>query len=235
MPNFNWAMVKTQIRQFEGYFMRLLKTLCVCLVALLTGCSVSPGLYQYYNVSPADHNQHMKIYPIYIDKSFDEKELATVVKVINEWNYVLNGYMRLEIEKEFIDHTDADSMNAVVSKIKETHEGIIIVGVNHDDEIVSDEIEESDGVLAFVDNLGDRAHFMAVLRDRIGHRNLHKIILHEFGHAFGARHVEAVSLMYPYIGANQSDCVDKITALQTANHYGLDINHLNYCVTPNLK
>lgn len=215
--------------------MKFITMLFVFLLGVSGCATMSPGLYQYHHVESEANNQHMKIYPLYVDKSFDKNELETLVKVVNEWNYVLNGYMRFEIDQRFIDHEDTDALKKLAAKINETHEGILIVGVDHDSPLVSDVVEEGDGVLAFVDGLGDRAHFMAVLRDRIGHRNLHKILLHEFGHAMGGRHVEALSLMYPYVGYQQMDCVDKITAAQVANHYKLDLTHMNYCSTPNFE
>lgn len=204
-------------------------------MVILTGCATTntPLLYKYHRVEPEVNNIHFKIIPIYIDKSFNSEELTTITAVVNEWNYVLNHTMRLEIDRRFIDHNDSDAIDQLKEKIKIADEGIMIVGVDHDHELVSDVIEDSDGTLAYVNDVGLRANFMAVIRDRIGHRNLHKILLHEFGHALGGRHVETMSLMYPYVNHLQTDCVDKITAAQVATYHGLTLRYLNYCSIPN--
>ena len=207
-------------------------SLFVAMFLVVTGCGT--GLYQYHSVDTEENNQHTRTFPIYVDKSFTPKEVATINQVVEDWNHVLNGYMTIRVEPVKIDHNDFKSMIPLLLTVKQTHEGLIMIGADHDDEIISDDLEGDNGTLAFVNNLGDRAHMLAVVRDRIGYKNLHKILLHEFGHSLGANHTNAVGLMYPYYGYLQTDCVDKITALQVANYYHLDINHMNYCSTPNL-
>ncbi len=210
------------------------KLFALLIVALMVGCVGTP-LFSYTSVSPEEHNQNYMVRPVYIDKSFNEKELADIQAVVKEWNYVLNGYFIWQIEPVAIDHTDMKALTRLSKQIRQTHEGIMILGLDHDNELIEDVVDEYDGTLAFVNNLGMRANLMVVIRDRMGHKNLQKILLHEFGHAMGGRHVEAESLMYPYYGPKQYGCVDKITALQAASYFDLKVEHMNYCSTPNLR
>ena len=202
-------------------------------MAVTMGCSGS--LFEYRSVSAESKNQHFETKPIYIDKTFNKEELAIINQVVAEWNFALNGYMAWKIETVAIDHTDKLAMGRLSKKIRQTHEGIVMLGLDHDDELVEDTIDEYDGTLAFVNNLGDRAHYMVVVRDRMGYKNIHKILLHEFGHAMGADHVMAESLMFPYYGHQQRNCIDKITAAQVATYHELKMEHMNYCSTPNFE
>jgi hypothetical protein len=185
-------------------------------------------------VMPESNNQHWKLIPIYLDKDFSKADRVVMDQVISEWNYVLNGYLKLQIVNDKLDHDDMESAVALVKKLRQTSEGVLVFSVDHDHGLVADDIEEEGGELAYVNALGDNGHFMFVIRDRIGTRNLHKILLHEFGHLMGANHVMAASLMFPAYSSSQRDCVDKITALQVAEYRKLDINHMNYCATPAL-
>ncbi len=212
--------------------MKKLLGLLVVLAAMV-GCSGK--FYEYRSVAPEANNQHFQVKPIFIDKTFNAEELATINQVVAEWNYVLNGYMVWKIEVQSLDHTDTKALTRLSKTIRQTHEGIVLIGLDHDDELVEDEIDEYDGTLAFVNNLGDRAHFMVVIRDRMGYKSLHKILLHEFGHAMGGHHVGTESLMFPYYGHQQRDCVDKITAAQVATYHELNLAHMNFCPTPNFE
>lgn len=199
---------------------------------LVVGCS--GGLYEYRSVSPEKNIEpHVLVRPVYIDNTFNDVELATINQVVKEWNYVLNGYVVWKIELTAIDHTNEKATKYLIKQMSQNHEGIMVLGMNHDDDLVSDTIDEEDSVLAFVNGLGERGQVMVVLRDRIGHKNLHKILLHEFGHAMGGEHVNTDSLMFPIYSRRQFDCVDKITAAQAATFFNLKLEYLNFCKTPN--
>lgn len=213
-----------------------MKLICSLLAVLMltVGCG-GTGLYQYHGVEPEANNQHARTMPVYVDKNFNTYEISVIVNVVNEWNYALNGYMTFVISPRLIDSSDKTYLKRLDAQITRTNEGIMLIGVDHDNPMVKKVVDEVDGVLAFVNGLGESASVMAVLRDRIGGKNLHKILLHEFGHALGGMHVSAPSLMYPYLSYRQRDCIDKITASQVATHNGLDLNHMNYCATPNFE
>jgi hypothetical protein len=211
-----------------------LLTILVCLVLYTPGCG--SNLYSYSNVSGPDKNyQHYKEIPVYIDKNFEEAELEAILRATSEWNYVLNGHIKLVIKSTDINIKEA-RVRGLIAQIRTTDEGYMILKLNHNDPLLDDIIEEDDGTLAFVNNLGNRGHVMVVIADRIGGKDLRSIVLHEYGHLLGAMHVMARSLMFPYYNGRSSyRCVDKITMLQVANYQQLDPDHLNYCITPNLE
>lgn len=211
----------------------------VILLAVLTGCSGGVSNFTYHTRAPVSHYYDYQIKTIYLDKSFNKKELATIIQVINEWNTVLNGYMRIEVSNLTFDNDSQEQLDNLADIINQTHEGLVIFGVNDDHPLfekhLKDDEGDPDGKLAFVNNLGRSAHLMVVIRNRIGSKSLHKILLHEFGHALGAEHTQAFNLMFPAYGNDQPDCVDKITALQIAHYNGFDINKMNYCRVPDLE
>jgi hypothetical protein len=192
-------------------------------------------MYSYHSAPPVQNNQHQRIYPIYIDGSFPKEQMAVIKSAIKEWNHVLNGNMVIEVMTENLDNEDMDELIRLAGKTKQEREGLMILNLAHDDELISGIVEETDGTLAFVNALGNRANLMVVVKDRIGKKNLHKILLHEFGHAFGANHTNAQSLMYPYYSGVQMDCVDKITVAQVANYHGFSFTSMNYCAIPNFE
>lgn len=203
-------------------------------ISLIFGCS-SVRMYSYHSVPSAKNNQHQRIYPVYIDKSFPKDQLKTITSVIDEWNNVLNGNIVIEVVRNDIDNENEEQLEDLVKKMRQEREGLVMLNLNHDNELITGIVEETDGTLAFVNSIGNRANVMVVVGDRIGRKNLHKILLHEFGHAFGANHTNAQSLMYPYYSGVQMDCVDKITVAQVANYHGFSFKSMNYCSTPNFE
>jgi hypothetical protein len=199
-------------------------------LTFLLGCVKD---YKYAGFETENVNYNIK--PLYIDSSFGSQELKTIESVVAEWNYVLNKKIILKIEPNAIDHTNTKALRYLSKQIMQTHEGIVIIGINHDDPLVEDNIEEYDGTLAYVNGLGERANLMVVIRDRMGYKDMRKILLHEFGHALGAHHVNIPSLMYPFYGKRQVGCVDNITVMQIATINNLTFKDLNYCNTPEFK
>lgn len=208
------------------------RLLLIALIIFCSGCST--GLYNYKDVTKESNIQTFKQVPIYVDTKFTVQQKQVIFNVINEWNHVLNNQMRMEVlDWKFDLNTDAGKN--VKKDIELTDEGIIILSVKSTDPILGKYENDGGQTLAFVDHLGNKAHHVFVLNDRIGKRNFHKIMLHEFGHTLGAMHVSASSLMFPYIGYMQRDCVDKITAAQVASYNNLNLQYMNYCVTPDFE
>lgn len=214
------------------YLMVLFSVLC-----LLCGCTSTTSYFHYHSVPQLVNNTHYKVIPVYVDQSFTKEEVATINKVVDEWNKVLNGQMRVAIASGTFDHTNESQVKLITQIEKNTGEGFMLVGLNHDDKMIANFIKhenEKSKALAFCDQIGDdRINGMFVIRDRIGMRNLHQVLLHEFGHALGSDHMIAYSFMYPNYGASEPDCVDKLTAAQVAGYQGIYLSHMNYCAIPN--
>jgi hypothetical protein len=206
----------------------LLPLFLLSLLLLLMGCG-NPN-YQYRSVSPDHHLGWRAHIPLYIDQRFTPEQDREILFAVSEWNRVLNGYLMIEIADW---HYIIGSLGArrIDDQIEKTQQGIVLLAVNSNDPIVS--LYHADTFLAFVNNVGDAAHVLVMIRDRISTRPYHTILMHELGHALGAQHVNTISLMFPNTdGDLMLDCVDKITASQIATYHHMDLNHLNYCPTP---
>lgn len=207
-------------------------------LALLTGCASTP-YYHYHSNPHLPYNSHYKVIPVYMDRHFSPEEIVVITTVIAEWNYVLNGQMKIAIAKGTFDHNDEAHVKVIADRLSNTTEGFMLIGVNHDDKMIASYMaKEVPGgkMLAFCDQIGDdKVSGLYVIRDRIGMRNLHQILLHEFGHALGSDHTNAYSLMYPRYGAGEPDCIDKITAAQVAGYQGISLPAMNYCAIPSFE
>lgn len=192
-------------------------------IFVILSCSGSKQ-NSYRSVEP--NKDYYKTYQIYIDSSFSEVDKIIIKESIAEWNNALNGFISIEIKSDSLDSKDVKQLHNVYYNLLGSNSGLMILNLYHDDELV---FNDTPNVLAFVNAIGDGAKMMIVLRDRVEGKNLHKILLHEFGHAFGARHIEKISLMHPYYGIYQTDCIDVFTAAQVANYHGFDLKKMNYC------
>ncbi len=215
--------------------------LIISILILLIG-AISIGCDGFRYVSYTRHpgsNVPFKIIPVYIDSGFGSADKTAIDDAVNQWNYVLNGYMEMRV----VTHQFNDE-EAVIKEADRSH-GIIVKKVFSDNEMIPSIgmaeplLESFDGngsngmVLAWVNKLGgNRMYFV---RDRLGDRDVLPVALHEFGHALGAEH-EAVKpenrllLMYPYYNKkNGYSCIDMSAMNKVANWQYLDPKGLNYC------
>ena len=195
------------------------------LIVLLTACA--PGLYQYHSVEPEETHDSYRVIPLYVSKDFTHEQQVTIAKAIDEWNFVLNGSLRLEVKDWALDE-ESDKGKDIWRAINKTHQGIAIVSWLESDPRLEE--MKQDGIIAFVNIIGT-ANVLVVIRDRLGSWDFKTIMLHELGHALGASHVNAKSLMYPYVGDMQVHCVDRITAAQISGYQHVPLKNINYCTT----
>lgn len=216
--------------------MKFLKFLVVLSVLfLIGGCGASAvKMFTYHSNAPLSKVVNYREFPVFLDDRFTVEERKNLEASISEWNWALNGQIKLVVNKKLVNGEDLSEVKDTLYGIRQTGQGYLILRLNHDDPLLEDTVDEDDGTLAFVNALGNRGHLMVVVADRIGTRDLRRIVLHEFGHLMGAMHVMAKSLMFPSYGDGYP-CIDKITILQAANYHKLDPNHLNYCSVPNLE
>jgi Matrixin len=193
-----------------------------------SGCS--PSYYTYNHASRDPYLGHRSDIPVYVDEGFSPAEKQAIVRSINEWNEVLNGYITIRVSTWHFDRNTEAGL-AVLKQVAAAHQGIVILDLHDNDPLLED--NDTDGVLAFVDGLGRQAHLMVVLSDHIGNRDLKTILMHEWGHALGAQHTTSRSLMHNfYDGDMQASCIDRATVLQVSAYQHLNMEHLNYCIVP---
>jgi hypothetical protein len=185
------------------------------LLCFILGC-ISPGRnFQYVSHSPAAVKARAVV-PIWIDVTFSNADKEALGKAIAEWNYVLNGHVRLRVVSQSFDMS--------VEDIRESHRlgGWLILKIKGNNPRVAD-----NNWLAFCNEVGGR--YMYIIRDRLTDRDVQPIMLHEIGHLLGAGHV-GYNVMHKYYAYGRYNCVDRRTAETVALSWHLRADQLNYCV-----
>lgn len=159
--------------------------------------------------------------PIWISKDFGEADQVEIAKAVEQWNYVLNGYVHLSIVDT---HFDME-----ISKIKDSvvQGGWLLIKVEADNPIIPVPPQPNTWILAFVDRIG--GSHMYYIRDRLQNQDIFAVTMHEMGHLLGAPHV-GDKLMYWKFSLYRYQCVDLDTAKAVAEHNGISPDDLNYCV-----
>lgn len=190
-------------------------------------------MYQYRNVKPAPYLGWRADIPIYVDQRFDKNQREDLIRAVEEWNHVLNGYLRIRV-LTWDYKIGSPEATQISNSIERTQQGIVILSVKNDDPILA--LYKVDTALAFVDVIGDAAHVLVIIPERMGTRPWHMVLMHEFGHALGASHVNSPSLMFPITdGDLMINCADKITAAQIATYHHMNLEYLNYCPIPGFE
>lgn len=214
----------------------ILFAISALLISMLIGCSSGCSSTTFYTYKRGEKPTHISsaiIIPIWIDKDFSFRRVESIKKAIAEWNNVLNGQIILRQDGEF---TGKEEALEHLEHAHKTHQGWVIIKFESDDPVLLKMVDDVDGKLAFVSNIGT-GNLMVVINDNIGLLDLRTIVLHEIGHLLGAQHINTNSLMAPEYkrGFNEVSCVDKITAAQVASYNHLDLKTLNYCTIPNFE
>jgi hypothetical protein len=159
---------------------------------------------------------------MYVDRDFDENERQHVVSAIRQWNYVLNGLVRIEARMLPDNVTTND-----IAKIKRAG-GWIVAKVDSRHPVAHR--GEGERALA-VTTGGNNGGFVYVISDRIGGRDLTGVIMHEFGHVLGAGH-DQVGLMAPVYNATAARCIDFDAANLVAQSQRISVRDMNWCQGP---
>ena len=199
---------------------------------VLFGCGTTHlGMYHYTRVASYALIAPTSYYPVYVDKEFGEADQLAIAEALDQWNYVLNGHIKLAIVSNTFD-MEPDVLREVIggrafAVLKITSSNPMVARV---DEIV-EENNHTGGrsySLGFTPTLGD--HTIYLVRDRIRQNDMVQgIVMHELGHALGSEHV-GEGLMFPGYDAVRYQCVDYDTAAAVAKYQGWKVSTLNYCV-----
>lgn len=200
--------------------------LCVLMFFINSSCiSAPPAQYIYTHHQPADYTD--RTINIYIDKSFGEADKIEMQKAVDQWNFALNGYIKINIAEEPFD----GSVYMILRAQRER--GWLFMKINKDDPIIPKDSTVSPDkpqyfIVAFCDKVGgDKTWF---IRDLIGDNSkMYGITLHEMGHLLGANH-NGKYLMSPHYDVNGYKCIDKGTMTQVSNFIGVPLKNLNYCL-----
>lgn len=188
----------------------------------IVACTTTAPPRYVQNPPPDPKTTIADVQPVYIDAQFTSEERSAIVAAAEEWNTVLNGYRRYDVqEKPF------DMDYSVITKMFNTDQGLLVLR-----RTVADIEDEPDleNALAWVPGLG--APLVYVVADRIGTRDLKSIVLHEIGHTLGVDHIRIKgTLMFPYYPFGRT-CVDEVTVAAVATLRRYERSHLNHCVDP---
>lgn len=186
------------------------------IVIILSGCTSAIPHHYSYTKSPT--STYGRLVPIYIDHTFGEEDRLRIDEGIEQWNYALNGNLKLAV----IDWNYHS--NKHMDKMIVKNDGIIIIHLNSQD-IVKKNYSKT--MLAFADQVP--GHYIYFIRDRIGKPiDLKLILMHEMGHVLGAKHQKKY-LMTTTFDYKGWQCVDYDTLVQVAKVQGFDVKTGNYC------
>jgi predicted Zn-dependent protease len=195
---------------------------------MLWGIGCGPQYWTYRQGKVPEHLV-VQVIPVWMDNSLLIPQREGVIEAVGEWNKVFNGQIILQMEP-VLNRVEALKK---LDEIDKTRTGWVIISSTEEMLIAEGYIDEGDGVLAYVYNLG--GNLMIIVRDRIGTRDFKVIAMHEMGHLLGADHINAMSLMAPHYGREQINCIDKVTVAQVARFNRLRFETLNYCLTPEFE
>lgn len=196
----------------------------VLAVYLAIGCAGHAGEFQYINAggfSPVP----LKVIKLYVDKNFGAADQLAIDDAIMQWNYALNGYVKLQVES-----TSFDMEAETLQRCMVTDRCWLIMRTDSHNPMVDSLDKTKKGksyTLAWANEIGGNR--MWVIRDRVANNWMTGIALHEMGHLLGAEH-DDVYLMQPMFNWEQARCVDYEALKRVAAYQHLPMDKLNYCV-----
>jgi hypothetical protein len=159
------------------------------------------------------------IIALLLDDRFSTDERARILEAAQEWNYVLNGYLRFEVG---VTSPAANSGIEPDAWVVARATG----GAN------AARQGSRDVVLAVAQRLPVRSGMLLVFIDRFNRISLRRVMLHEFGHVLGLDHDDRSRLMSARYFRDRQKCVDKVTVELLAAVRGLPVHELNWCQSP---
>ena len=192
------------------------------IVCLLVGCGHVAMPFHYiqaggYAAIP------LRVVHIWIDKEFGAADQVALDDAIRQWNYALNGYVKLVVVSTTFD------MEPEVIQRANLEGGWIIMKVHSGNSIIPDQSDKGQVkyyTLAWVNEIG--GHHMWMVRDRLRNEWMTGVALHEMGHMLGALH-DDVYLMQPHFNWEDYRCVDQWTLKQVSTYQHIPMGSLNYC------
>ena len=132
-----------------------------------------------------------------------------ILRAVNEWNVALNGFVRFEIVPDGRPRLAGRTWTIVATRGNPPSSAV-------------------GSPLAFTYAIPDAGGLMAVYVDRMGHRDLGGVVMHELGHVLGLGH-DSGGLMAAHYHPTSQQCVDKAAAHAVAAKRQLPVDQLNWC------
>jgi hypothetical protein len=158
-----------------------------------------------------------------IDQDFDADQHQKILNAVVVWNFVLNGYIRFEV--------DPVAFGVPETKAHEATEKDSDWIIARDDAARSKRKTRGDE-LAETATLPTGGGMVMVSTHLLKNLSLENVMLHELGHVLGLNHNPRSRLMSTDYVLDQQGCVDKVTVETLATLKHLPLNELNWCVLP---
>jgi predicted Zn-dependent protease len=159
-----------------------------------------------------------KIRIVMIDRDFNKEEQSEILKVIQEWNWALNGTMKLEVVSTSFDMRPDEIERCL------RENGIMILRVMSYGDVMR-YVTDGD-VAGKVEKIGGNIAYL--LEDKLTLDKVNVIAKHEIGHLLGSEHTLHGLMQERY---QPGLCVDKNAVEQVAQFNGLELSKMNYCQT----
>jgi hypothetical protein len=182
--------------------------------------------YRYTDKSAAAATVGRTIDIYIVEDQFDAAERERIGLALQQWNHVLNGYVRFRV----LSLPGAPSDESLTQLYRSGAWIVTKVDRYHD-------IAREPKLLgAAVWRKSRNGGFIYVIGDRFGRRDLTPVMLHEFGHVLGgAAHDPNGHLMRPVYDPNNGHCIDRAAVAMVAAAQRLPLNQLNWCFGPGLN
>ena len=195
-----------------------MKLLFLFVLSLLCTSCVGGLTYQYTNIPST--SVYCKRIPIYIDINFSNANKLYIDNAINAWNYVLNGYIKLDVVSYSFD-MEPSELKSIFD-----NNGVMILQIDSDSNFLPPSKIEGNAIDGITDRVGGNTIYL--IRDRLSDK-IEQITLHELGHILGALDMEGDTVMNGTLSPKYSKCIDERAMEAVAAFQHLDPNKLNYC------
>jgi hypothetical protein len=158
-----------------------------------------------------------------IDQDFTADEHQKILNAVVVWNYVLNSYIRFEV-----DRTPFGAPETAAHEATEKDSDWIISRDNASRASSGARTRE----LAETMNMPVGGGIVNVNPNNLKNLSLENVMLHELGHVLGLPHNPRSRLMSTEYVLDQQGCVDKVTVEMLAKLKNILVSELNWCVLP---
>jgi hypothetical protein len=152
-----------------------------------------------------------EIVRIAIDEQFDIYERAKILRAVNEWNHVLNGFVKLDIDPK----ADHGQFWVIVPMDGGRPPPVRGVSLGH--------------ALATTQQALPVGGLVTVYVDRVRGYDLTSVMRHELGHVLGLGHDPNGRLMSSHYTGSRQQCIDRAAAQAVAANHALPPEALNWC------
>ena len=205
--------------------MKALRSLVVFLGLVMCLFSCGPVVKPFHYINQGGYTPiPLKTINVWIDKDFGEGDKIAIDNAIAQWNYALNGYLKINVVSTSFD------MEPEIIRTVLNGGGWLLLKIQEPNPMIDDGPTENGKpkywTLAWANAVGgNRVYF---IRNRLKNEWMTGVALHELGHLLGAEH-DQVYLMQPHYNWEDYRCVDYEALKRVAEYQHLPLNRLNYC------